>query len=260
MANKNTINRSFNNLLSRLMRENTKRLSPYFNRQGRRILKKFRNVNLQQSPIDIVEDLVDWEEEAEELTTIINVMADESYRAGTRFATRFTDGLTTSPEAVATGIATLTAVNTARVVAHITRTTRKRLANDIRKGVAEEEAREEVSKRLNRTMTIASTSRARTIAETEAHNDINAGSFDTALLGLVLIGGVLSGSGVAMKIWNTQRDDRVRHPPRDKANHVVLDLQQVPMTARFSNGLMYPGEPSAPPAEIIECRCWLTFK
>jgi len=245
------------------MRTNAKRLSPYFNRQGRRILKKFRNVSLQQQPIDIVNDLVDWEEEEEELTAVLNDMADDSYKSGVRFATRFTDDLTTSSEIVAGGLATYTAVNIARAVASIIRTTRKKLADNVRKGLAEEESREEISKRLNRTMTIASTSRARTIAETETHNAINAGSFDTALLGLVLIGGVegLSRSGVATKIWNTQRDERVREPPRYLANHVVLDRQRIPITDKFSNGLLFPGDAAnGPPEEIIRCRCYLTYE
>lgn len=263
MANKNTIERSYNNLLARLMRVNVKRLSPYFNRQGRRILKKFRNVNLQQQSIDIVDDLADWEEEEEELTAVLTSMADDSYRSGVRFATRFTDDLTTSSDIVAGGLATYTAVNIARAVASIISTTRKKLANNVRKGLAEDESREEISKRLNRTMVGAGTSRARTIAETETHNAINAGSFDTALLGLVLIGGLegISRSGVATKTWNTRRDERVRTIPPYKADHAVLDRQRIPITDKFSNGLLFPGDAAnGPPEEIIRCRCYLTFK
>lgn len=57
-------------------------------------------------------------------------------------------------------------------------------------------------------------------------------------------------SGVAKgKKWMTSRDDRVRD------RHVAIDGEERQMNERYSNGLMYPGDPDGDPSESIQCRC-----
>ncbi len=57
-------------------------------------------------------------------------------------------------------------------------------------------------------------------------------------------------SGVAnFKIWISSRDDRVRDA------HIKLDGETQAFNVPYSNGLMYPGDPSGPVEEIINCRC-----
>lgn len=52
------------------------------------------------------------------------------------------------------------------------------------------------------------------------------------------------------KGWSTSLDNRVRD------SHAELHGEVVPMDARFSNGLEYPGDPNAvDPAEVVNCRC-----
>lgn len=46
------------------------------------------------------------------------------------------------------------------------------------------------------------------------------------------------------------------HVTRD--SHVDLDGEVVDVDRTFSNGLMYPGDSSGPPAEVYNCRCRLT--
>ena len=51
------------------------------------------------------------------------------------------------------------------------------------------------------------------------------------------------------KEWMATLDDRTR------ASHRELDGERVLNNERFSNGLMYPGDPSGDPEEIYNCRC-----
>jgi len=53
---------------------------------------------------------------------------------------------------------------------------------------------------------------------------------------------------VKKKEWISSRDADVRETHR-------IDGQPRGLNEKFSNGLMYPGENGAPPAEIINCRC-----
>lgn len=58
--------------------------------------------------------------------------------------------------------------------------------------------------------------------------------------------------------WVTAHDDRVRD------SHAAMDGQEVGMDEPFITGngesIMYPGDPSAPPEEVIQCRCVVTTR
>jgi uncharacterized protein with gpF-like domain len=49
--------------------------------------------------------------------------------------------------------------------------------------------------------------------------------------------------------WVAALDDKTR------ASHASLDGQEVGLEERFSNGLLYPGDPVGDAAETINCRC-----
>ena len=51
------------------------------------------------------------------------------------------------------------------------------------------------------------------------------------------------------KRWVATKDDRTRK------SHRRLDGETVDWDEPFSNGLMYPGDPSGPGAEVYQCRC-----
>ena len=53
------------------------------------------------------------------------------------------------------------------------------------------------------------------------------------------------------KRWVATKDDRTRK------SHRKLDGETVDWDKPFSNGLMYPGDPSGPGAEVYQCRCTL---
>ena len=54
---------------------------------------------------------------------------------------------------------------------------------------------------------------------------------------------------VKTKQWLSSRDDRVRD------SHAAIDGEVAPLDKAYSNGLMYPGDPSGPTEEFIMCRC-----
>ena len=43
-------------------------------------------------------------------------------------------------------------------------------------------------------------------------------------------------------------------------SHAALDGEVVEVDERFSNGLMYPGDPNGPPGEVMNCRCTMTYE
>jgi SPP1 gp7 family putative phage head morphogenesis protein len=83
--------------------------------------------------------------------------------------------------------------------------------------------------------------RAERIARTEMVGALNEGEWVSA-----------KNSGViAEKEWMTQGDERVRD------SHAELDGVRIPLDEPFANGLMYPGDQTGDPSEIINCRCTL---
>jgi hypothetical protein len=81
----------------------------------------------------------------------------------------------------------------------------------------------------------------------------------TALAGDAAIGAARS-LGVTHAQWVSRRDDRVRH------THRAADGQVRPITGKYQVGafrLRFPGDPEVLPegaAEVLQCRCGLTFE
>lgn len=92
-----------------------------------------------------------------------------------------------------------------------------------------------------------SVSRAKTIARTETHSASQDASFTAAQsLGIDIV-----------KVWSATHDNRTRD------DHMEADGQVVAMHEYFEVGddkLMYPGDPSGLPEEVINCRCICTYE
>lgn len=56
------------------------------------------------------------------------------------------------------------------------------------------------------------------------------------------------------KLWIATLDSRTRD------SHAALDGEAVAIDEEFSNGLMYPGDPDGPAAEVWNCRCAMGYK
>jgi hypothetical protein len=92
-----------------------------------------------------------------------------------------------------------------------------------------------------------SSKRAAVIARTEMIGLQNAGSLAAARIT----------GAAAYKQWLAARDARVRE------THKAADQQTQPLPQPFTVGgypLQYPGDPNGPPAEVIQCRCTVTYR
>lgn len=84
--------------------------------------------------------------------------------------------------------------------------------------------------------------RAERIARTETCSAYNFGTFESYKQS-----GVVKG-----KQWLSAHDNLVRD------EHIRLDGEKQLLDNRFSNGLMYPGDPNGAAGQIINCRCAMT--
>jgi hypothetical protein len=88
--------------------------------------------------------------------------------------------------------------------------------------------------------------RGETIARTESLASLNASSRE-AFMQAVESGAVREQD--VRRVWRTASDSRVRE------SHARLNGESRGLNERFSNGLLYPLEPGAPAAEVVNCRC-----
>lgn len=88
---------------------------------------------------------------------------------------------------------------------------------------------------------------AMTIARTEMHRIQTKASMDTCYK-------AREKRAEVIKIWDSTLDSRTRD------SHMRVDGEQKELEEKFSNGLLYPGDPNGPAAEVINCRCALLQK
>ncbi len=123
----------------------------------------------------------------------------------------------------------------------ITETTRGLLARSFADGIAAGEGRSALIARVQEYMPKISEGRAAVIASTEAHAAISMGNYQQMV-----------DAGFTSKKWKATLDGSTRDA------HVAINGDDIPIEQRFSNGLMYPGDPSTnAPGQIINCRCVL---
>ena len=128
-----------------------------------------------------------------------------------------------------------------RMAKQVNDTTVDSLASAIADGLSAGEGIQELTARVEGVYSQFSTYRAELIARTEA----------TAANNLGFIEGYKQ-SGVAnAKEWIATGDGKTRD------SHAILDGSVVPLEQLFANGLKYPGDPSGPGAEVVNCRCVL---
>jgi HK97 family phage portal protein len=116
------------------------------------------------------------------------------------------------------------------------------IQNAVTEGLKQGEAIQTVADRINEIYDFAEEGRAERIARTETIGAANAGAEEG-----------MRASGADGKEWLSARDGQVRE------THADLDGETTDVTGVFLSPsgakLAYPGDPSAPPEEIINCRC-----
>lgn len=124
------------------------------------------------------------------------------------------------------------------------------VAGQIAAGVTLGEGIDELTRRVEEVLSTTSSprwkNRAVVIARTESLGALNGSRADS-------FHAFEEEGGEGMeKMWLSTRDSRTR------PTHVIADGQRVPLTQPFIVGgfpLMFPGDPSGPASEVIQCRC-----
>ncbi|QDP67646.1 MAG: putative portal protein [Prokaryotic dsDNA virus sp.] len=128
----------------------------------------------------------------------------------------------------------------------INETTHAQLSKEFGESLDAGETRDQLIERIRTTYDEKiSVGRAATIARTEVHGANQYGNLQG-----------YKQAGLETKIWVSVIDSETRGAdPRDEADHISLDGEEVPVDMPFSNGLMYPGDKRGGPAETVNCRC-----
>ena len=119
----------------------------------------------------------------------------------------------------------------------------KQIAAEISRGIATGMTYSEITRNIANYGKIPRNNAMR-IARTEAHRIQCKASMDACEKAKS------KGSDV-VKQWDSSLDKRTRD------SHVKLDGEIKELDEKFSNGLMYPGDPNGTAAEVINCRCAL---
>lgn len=192
------------------------------------------------NPDDVFDEAYWAEEAAKALATPMEALyVDSALAAGTQLANE-------AVEAVIERVVEIMRQRLDVLADEITATTYNAIKDEVLKpGV---EAGESIPKLTKRLQDVFDTYkgdnawRAERIARTEVLGGFNQASYEVSKEDDLIVG----------HYWQATPDDRTRH------SHEELDNEYRPLGERFSNGLLFPGDPSAlKPAESINCRCVL---
>ena len=120
---------------------------------------------------------------------------------------------------------------------------KKKITSQISRGIAIGMSYEQVAKQLSGITNIGFNNAVR-IARTEGHRIQVQSTMDACYKAKE------KGADV-VKQWDSTLDDSTRE------SHVAVDGQIRELDKKFSNGLMFPGDPSGGAAEVVNCRCAL---
>lgn len=134
-------------------------------------------------------------------------------------------------------------------ITQISEATQTIIVEIIRRGIEEAWSEGEIAAAIEEAMSgEMATYRARRIARTETHTAANIGQYEAAQASPLQF----------MKEWLATEDSRTR------PDHAEANGQQVGLDEHFLIGpdkirMMYPGDPTAPPGQIINCRCTVLY-
>lgn len=131
-----------------------------------------------------------------------------------------------------------------KVVTPISQTTHDQILKIISKGVDEGWSVDKMVKEIEGSE--ITKSRARLIVRTETTRATNYG-------GMM---GAYNNDYEMEKMWNEVKDNRTRISHRHGTG---VGGQKIDLLDRFTNGLMFPGDPEGSAAEVCNCRCVLTY-
>lgn len=118
---------------------------------------------------------------------------------------------------------------------------KKSITQEISRGIASSLPYSDIARNISN-VSKAPMSRAKTIARTEGHRIQQTSSRDAQFAAKK------KGADV-LKQWDAALDGRTRD------SHARVDGEIRELDEKFSNGLMFPGDPSGSAAEVVNCRC-----
>lgn len=119
----------------------------------------------------------------------------------------------------------------------------KKIAGEISRGIAGGQMFSEIARNISNWGRIPQNNAMR-IARTEAHRIQTKASMDACIK-------AKSKGADIVRQWDASLDKRTRD------SHVKVDGEIRELDEKFSNGLMYPGDPNGRASEVINCRCAL---
>lgn len=164
------------------------------------------------------------------LGTIKNIVEERGERAAKLVGSKFV---------VNQGVLNFIDAKRFKFAKEVNETTRDHIKKALKEGVAEGEGINKLTSRLNKVFEDRTTWENERIARTEVIGASN-GAENQAYIQ----------SEVVKEIeWLSTIDERTRD------THLSMNGEKIKKGSRFSNGLEFPGDPSGPPDEIINCRC-----
>lgn len=129
-----------------------------------------------------------------------------------------------------------------RKISSISETTRAQIVGEVSRGYSAGQSVAEIARGIRERAPALARVRAAVIARTETHGAAQAGAHEAA-----------KATGLELrKEWVAAEDERTRE------SHRLADGQTVGMDETFDVGgaaMAYPGDPDAPAAEVVNCRC-----
>lgn len=118
---------------------------------------------------------------------------------------------------------------------------KRSISQEISRGIASSLSYSDIARNIS-SVSKAPLSRAKTIARTEGHRIQQTSARDAQYVAKK------KGADV-VKQWDSTLDGRTRD------SHARVDGEIRELDEKFSNGLMFPGDPSGGAAEVVNCRC-----
>ena len=118
---------------------------------------------------------------------------------------------------------------------------KKTITQEISRGIASSLPYKDIARNISN-VSSAPLSRAKTIARTEGHRIQQTSSRDAQYAAKK------KGADI-VRMWDAALDGRTR------PSHARVDGEIRELDEKFSNGLMFPGDPSGGAAEVVNCRC-----
>lgn len=129
-------------------------------------------------------------------------------------------------------------------ISDINETTFNAIKDTLQDGLGKGDTAEQLADRVKEVYSDASDRRAESIAHTETNTALNSARQEA-----------MEDVGVERKGWQTSNLEGVRES--HLANEALSEEENgIPIDQAWPNGLQYPSDPSGPPGETINCRCF----